>query len=148
KSHLSVTGRGSAADTSRDHEALCGDESCATDETQGSCQPIIRAGEQAYQQDRLEVDDVIENSMLRMTRQPFTQMAGGAVAALALGEACVTSSGAGDEGRLTARPIGGRTSSLKSGPLGLGTGRDGLIQLPSSMLSGKVPLLLYLHGAT
>ena len=43
-------------------------------------------------------------------------------------------------------------TSLKSGALGLGHGdRDGVIQMPSAPAGdkdGRMPLLLYLHGAT
>lgn len=81
--------------------------------------------------------------------------AGYALASVALGQAlgqgCATATRAadGDDGRLTARPRAGVTSSLKSGPLGLGQGgRDGAIQMPSRMPDGKVPLLVYLHGAS
>jgi phospholipase/carboxylesterase len=75
--------------------------------------------------------------------------AGYALASVACGQGCVSTSAAdGDVGRLTARPRAGVTSSLKSGPLGLGGGRDGVIQLPSRMPEGKVPLLVFLHGAS
>jgi phospholipase/carboxylesterase len=40
-------------------------------------------------------------------------------------------------------------TSLPSGALGLGGGeRDGVIQMPSIRTEGKVPLLVFLHGAT
>ena len=69
---------------------------------------------------------------------------------LALGN-CVGSaqSRPGHDGRLTARLRTGVTTSLKSGPLGLGgSGRDGVIQMPSVIPSGPMPLLVFLHGAT
>ncbi|HYM24679.1 MAG TPA: alpha/beta hydrolase-fold protein, partial [Vicinamibacterales bacterium] len=40
-------------------------------------------------------------------------------------------------------------TTLQSGPIGLPRGdRDGLIQMPSKPVEGKLPLLLFLHGAT
>jgi phospholipase/carboxylesterase len=55
----------------------------------------------------------------------------------------------GQDGRLPARPRAGIATTLKSGPLGLGGAeRDGVIQMPSVAPRGKVPLLLFLHGAT
>lgn len=53
-----------------------------------------------------------------------------------------------NDGRLTARPRGGVRTSLKSGPLGLGADRDGVIQMPTAAGRGPLPLLLFLHGAT
>jgi len=35
-----------------------------------------------------------------------------------------------------------------SGPLGLGSGRDGVVQMPSVPADGRIPLLVFLHGAT
>jgi phospholipase/carboxylesterase len=53
------------------------------------------------------------------------------------------------DGRLSARPRPGVATTLKSGPLGLGdSGRDGVVQLPQVMPPGKVPLVVFLHGAT
>lgn len=86
-----------------------------------------------------------------VTRRQFSITAGYALASVAFGQECAASTQAagGDAGRLTARPRAGVASSLKSGPLGLGRGgRDGTIQLPSAMPAGKVPLLVYLHGAS
>lgn len=86
----------------------------------------------------------------RITRRQFSLTAGYALASVACGQGCVASTSAadGDTGRLTARPRAGVASSLKSGPLGLGRGRDGVIQLPSRMPDGSVPLLVFLHGAS
>src|SRR5258705_13732425 len=87
----------------------------------------------------------------RVTRRRFGLTAGYAFASVVFGDACLvsTKSGADNEGRLTARSGSGVATSLKSGPLGLGTdGRDGVIQMPSTMPDGKVPLLVFLHGAT
>jgi phospholipase/carboxylesterase len=86
-----------------------------------------------------------------ITRRRFALTAGSAFASVAFGEACGawTNAADGDNARLTARPRSGVTTSLKNGLLGLGDpGRDGMIQLPSKMPEGNVPLLVYLHGAT
>lgn len=87
----------------------------------------------------------------RVTRRQFSMAAGYALASVALGEACAAATQAADgaDGRLTARPRERVSSSLESGQLGLSRGgRDGVIQLPSRMPEGKVPLLVYLHGAS
>ena len=87
---------------------------------------------------------------MNITRRQFVATAGSAAASFAVGN-CVGSaqSRPGHDGRLTARPRAGVTTSLKSGPLGLaGSGRDGVIQMPSAPPAGKVPLLIFLHGAT
>ncbi len=86
-----------------------------------------------------------------LTRRDFVVTAGCAFASAAFGQGCAvsTQSTAGSDGRLTARPRAGAGTSLRSGPLGLGVGgRDGVIQMPSVMPEGKVPLLVFLHGAT
>jgi phospholipase/carboxylesterase len=86
----------------------------------------------------------------RMTRRRWFALTGGALGAAALAN---VGSGAGQpdggqSARLTARPGGRVTSSLATGPLGLGEGgRDGVIQMPSALPQGKVPLLVFLHGA-
>jgi phospholipase/carboxylesterase len=66
------------------------------------------------------------------------------------GEACeaLGDSVAAGDGRLDARPLNNIATSLKSGPLGLGGERDGVVQMPSAASSGPLPLLLFLHGAT
>jgi phospholipase/carboxylesterase len=70
-------------------------------------------------------------------------------ASVAFGNACASASLAGADGRLAARPGNGVTTTLKSGALGLARGdRDGLVQMPSAASPGKLPLLLFLHGAT
>lgn len=86
-----------------------------------------------------------------VTRRRFAVTAGSALASLAVGEACLvaTKTSAGGDGRLTARPKGGVATTLTSGALGLGSGeRDGVIQMPSAPADGKIPLLVFLHGAT
>jgi phospholipase/carboxylesterase len=88
----------------------------------------------------------------RITRRRFGATAGYALAAVAFGDACLVSTpstDAADDSRLSARPRGGSALALQSGPLGLASGaRDGVVQLPSTMPAGSVPLLLFLHGAT
>jgi phospholipase/carboxylesterase len=87
----------------------------------------------------------------RVTRRRFGIATGSALASVAFGEACLvaTKTPAGSDGRLTARPNSGVVTSLTSGALGLGNGdRDGIVQMPSAPGSGKVPLLVFLHGAT
>jgi phospholipase/carboxylesterase len=90
-------------------------------------------------------------SRTRVTRRRFGLSAGSALAAVAFGEACLvaTRTSPGGDGRLTARPLSGVVTSLSSGALGLGDGqRDGVIQMPSTPADTKVPLLVFLHGAT
>ena len=86
----------------------------------------------------------------RITRRRFVTVAGGSLAAAAFGQARLFSAqSAGRGSRLTARPHAGAKTSLQSGSLGLGTGgRDGVIQMPSVVPDGNVPLLVFLHGAT
>lgn len=56
----------------------------------------------------------------------------------------------GRDARLLPQPRAGVTTSLPSGPLGLGSGgRDGVIQVPAGVARDTpVPLLIFLHGAT
>lgn len=86
----------------------------------------------------------------RITRRRFVAAAGGTLTSVAYGGGCIvsTQTTGADSGRLTARPRDGVRSTLESGPLGLGGDRDGLIQVPSALPRGKVPLLVFLHGAT
>jgi phospholipase/carboxylesterase len=86
-----------------------------------------------------------------VTRRQFAVTSGYALAAAAVGGACTawTTAAEGNDGRLAARPRDEVATSVTSGPLGLdSSGRDGVIQLPSAMPDGKVPLLVFLHGAT
>jgi phospholipase/carboxylesterase len=85
-----------------------------------------------------------------LTRRRFAFAAArAAAAAAAFGPACVVSSRewppAG--GRLTVRARPTATTTLDSGALGLESGRDGVVQMPSAR-EGRLPLLLFLHGAT
>jgi phospholipase/carboxylesterase len=87
----------------------------------------------------------------RVTRRRFGITTGFALASVAFGEACLVATNTSSEtdGRLTARPVNGVATALQSGALGLGSkDRDGVIQMPSAPVAGKVPLLVFLHGAT
>src|SRR5439155_17745134 len=89
-----------------------------------------------------------------VSRRHFGMAAGCALVSIAFGDACLVATKTSSpeperDGRLTARPRDDATTSLKSGPLGLGgNGRDGVIQMPSAPVEGKMPLLIFLHGAT
>jgi phospholipase/carboxylesterase len=91
----------------------------------------------------------MESSDNRLTRRRFGATVGCALASIAFDDACLVSTKtASGDGRLAARPRPGVANSLSSGPLGLGDGRDGVIQMPTASPQGPVPLLLFLHGAT
>jgi phospholipase/carboxylesterase len=93
---------------------------------------------------------MMDASDTRITRRRFAATAGCTLAAMALGDACLnaTQSATGSDARLRARPRTGVTPSLATGPLGLEAGgRDGVIQMPSTLPRGPMPLLLFLHGA-
>ena len=68
----------------------------------------------------------------------------------AAGVACrvQTQTAGGRDARITARLRASVTTTLRSGPLGLGSDRDGVIQMPGSGADAAVPLLVFLHGAT
>ena len=86
-----------------------------------------------------------------ITRRQFALGAGGAMAALALGvrHASLRAGPQERAARLTARPRRGVAPTLTGGPLGLGTnGRDGVIHMPAAPADGRLPLLVFLHGAT
>jgi len=83
-----------------------------------------------------------------ISRRQFGLATGGALFSAVRGEACLvaTRTPAIGDGRVTARPRDGVATSLASGPLGLGgDGRDGVIQIPSVPVAGKVPLLVFLR---
>jgi phospholipase/carboxylesterase len=85
------------------------------------------------------------------TRRRFLATAGSTLTTLLVGQSCMGAARTRQraEGRLTARPGSNTDTSLASGPLGLGDGRrDGVIQMPAAPVTGKVPLLVFLHGAT
>lgn len=91
-----------------------------------------------------------ECAMTPRTRRQFGVTAGYAFASLAFGEACLTATKpAAIDARLLARPMHDATTTLTSGAIGLGAnGRDGVIQMPTTPRTGRLPLLLFLHGAT
>jgi phospholipase/carboxylesterase len=85
------------------------------------------------------------------TRRGFLATAASTLATFAVGQSCLgsTTTRQRGEGRLTARPRSSTETSLVSGPLGLGDSRrDGVIQMPAAPVTGKIPLLLFQHGAT
>jgi phospholipase/carboxylesterase len=85
----------------------------------------------------------------RISRRRFTKTAGCALASMAFADACsAKTESAGNGALLTVRPSNDAVTSLESGPLGLGGRRDGVLQIPPAAANGKVPLLVFLHGAT
>jgi phospholipase/carboxylesterase len=84
-----------------------------------------------------------------MSRRRFGAVAGGGLASLVLGNGCdATMEWAGNDGRLSARPRKGVTSSARGEQsLGLDARRDGLLFVPTKSGSDPMPLLLLLHGA-
>lgn len=86
-----------------------------------------------------------------VTRREFGVSVASGLISVAFGKAGVvaTQNSPTHESRLTARPADRATTSLTSGPLGLeSAGRDGVVQLPTVRTDGKLPLLVFLHGAT
>jgi phospholipase/carboxylesterase len=85
-----------------------------------------------------------------MSRRRFAATLGSALGALAFDGGCTVQTRTGpDDTRISARPRKGVAAKLESGSLGLGDGgRDAVVQVPSTMPDGPVPLLLFLHGAT
>lgn len=86
----------------------------------------------------------------RVSRRVFGAVAGCAFASIAFGSGREVDAAADDAvtGRLSARPRAGVKPALETGPLGLASGRDGVIQMPSTPRDGNVPLVVFLHGAT
>lgn len=85
----------------------------------------------------------------RSSRRRFITTAGAALlGAVACRRDFAAQSAPGSGARLSARPGGGVTGTLTSGPLGLGSGgRDGVVQMPTTQRAVAVTLLLWLHGA-
>ena len=82
-----------------------------------------------------------------VTRRQFGAIAGGAFAAFAFG--CRgTAAAPGNDGRFSARPRRGVSTTAASDRLGLDTDRDALLRLPPNRTAAAMPLLVYLHGAT
>jgi phospholipase/carboxylesterase len=77
-------------------------------------------------------------------------MAGSTLASVAFCEGRVNAAQAGGtDGRLASPSTSDTPAALESGPLGMSRdGRDGVIRLPAVRPSGKIPLLVFLHGAT
>jgi len=108
-------------------------------------------GHQSVEARCLESRVKMDSFGTRMTRRRFGATVGYALASMAFGDRCFVSTKTAEEGdgRLSARPRSGIANSLRSGSLGLGDGRDGVIQMPSGGVpQAQVPLLLFLHGAT
>jgi phospholipase/carboxylesterase len=85
-----------------------------------------------------------------ITRRRFTAITGGALTAFAFGDACAVESepSPANDGRLAARPRAGVTTSTRTErALGLGRGRDAILQLPSKAAGEALPLFVMLHGA-
>lgn len=84
-----------------------------------------------------------------VTRRRFAAVAGGTLVSLALGAACRdTEAASDDDGRINARPKRGvNTSQSGTHPLGLGDGRDAILQIPAKPSDAALPLVLLLHGA-
>ena len=97
-----------------------------------------------------EVANDVRGVDRRVTRRQFSTTAGCALASFVLGDACTvaTKSPQGSDARLSARPLGGVATSAKSGAIGLASGRDAILQLPSAPSDGPLPFLLLLHGAS
>lgn len=82
-----------------------------------------------------------------LTRREFCAIAGGAVAAVTLGNACRLIEGG--TGRITVRPRENvKTSATGQIRLGLDHERDAILQVPKSAGESPLPLLIMLHGAT
>jgi predicted esterase len=96
-----------------------------------------------------------------ITRRRFSVVAGSAFASFAFGDGCAVQSepAAANDGRLTAKPTSapkgatageprnGVTTSARTRALGLGRGRDAILQLPAKTTSEPLPLFVMLHGA-
>lgn len=96
-----------------------------------------------------EVHATMSPHEFRLSRRRFIASAAGALLGGVAGRHTVMAQGQATSARLTARPKPGVTRTLTSGPLGLGKGgRDGVVQMPTTMRDGPAPLLLFLHGAT
>jgi predicted esterase len=83
-----------------------------------------------------------------LTRRRFGVLTGGAFAAAALGACQLKLPAASLDGRLKARPIRDvKTTAQGTSALGLESGRDAILQMPSKATTGRVPLMVLLHGA-
>ena len=86
----------------------------------------------------------------RVTRRRFSLTTTAALFSPLFSMACSaqSNSGPGSDGRLVSRPRSAVTTTATSGVLGLASGRDAALQLPSNPPSGPLPLLVMLHGAS
>ena len=85
--------------------------------------------------------------MTRVTRRQFNRMSAAATSML-LGACRAIGVSARSDGRLAARPRTGAPTAATPGRLGLEPDRDATLQLPSTAPTGRLPLLVFLHGAT
>ncbi len=82
-----------------------------------------------------------------VTRRRFAVMSGAALASLAFGGGCYGVAGTGD-GRIAARPRRDvKTTAIGRAGLGLGSDRDGILQMPAKVSDDPLPLFVALHGA-
>jgi phospholipase/carboxylesterase len=85
-----------------------------------------------------------------ITRRRFSAIASSAFASFALGDGCAVQSepSPANDGRLTAKPHAGVTTSTRTDrALGLEHGRDAILQLPAKTAGEALPLFVMLHGA-
>ena len=85
-----------------------------------------------------------------LTRREFGGLMGGGAVGLAA-SACGLDALAFQrfDPRLKARPRSGvKTTAPARSPLGLGVGRDGVLQLPAKVPNGPMPLFVLFHGAS
>ena len=83
-----------------------------------------------------------------ITRRQFGVLTAGVVASLTFVEACSGSEAIADDGRITARPKTGATTSARgTRALQLGGKRDATLQIPANGGDAPLPLLVLLHGA-
>jgi predicted esterase len=84
-----------------------------------------------------------------ITRRRFSQIAGATLASWVCGPACALGSApqTGEVARIQARPrTSGTTTAEGTRQLGLGSARDGILQMPAKSVS-PLPLAVLLHGA-
>jgi len=87
--------------------------------------------------------------MTLVTRRAFGAITTSGLVSAAFGTACrATEALQNSDGRLTARPRKGTSTSAKSDRLGLDLERDAILRLPAAASTAPLPLLVYLHGAT
>ena len=87
----------------------------------------------------------------KFNRREFSVLAGSMVASFALEAGCNGVSGFGfpNDGRLKARPRSDvKTSAAGKILLGVDSRRDAVLQIPKSVTSAPMPLLVMMHGAT